>query len=74
MKVELYTRQGCHLCDDAYDLLKANGLEPMPIDIDTRPDLLSRYTNCVPVVVINDKVRFRGRIDPRLLTRLLETA
>ena len=74
MKVELYTRQGCHLCDDAYDLLRSHGLEPLQIDIDTRPELLSRYTNCVPVVVIDDKVRFRGRIDQRLLTRLLEAS
>ncbi|QDU56290.1 glutaredoxin family protein [Aeoliella mucimassa] len=71
MQVELYTRQGCHLCDDADRLLRSCGLDPVLIDIDQRPELLSKYTNCVPVVVIDGKVRFRGRIDRRLLERLL---
>jgi hypothetical protein len=34
--------------------------------------LLQRYTNCVPVIVIDGKERFRGRIDERLLRRLLQ--
>ncbi|WP_425398516.1 glutaredoxin family protein [Aeoliella sp.] len=74
MKFELYTRDGCHLCDDAHQLLRSRGVEPTLTDIDTRPDLLTKYNTCVPVVVVDGKVRFRGRIDPVLLDRLLQEA
>ncbi len=69
--VQLFTRQGCHLCDEVKALLLRFGLEPEEIDIDDDPALLQRYNECVPVVVIDGKERFRGRIDPRLLQRLL---
>lgn len=67
----LFTRQGCHLCDDALTLLRTHGLEPVVIDIDRDPNLRERYHVCVPVVVIDGKERFRGRVEPRLLKRLL---
>ncbi|MCO6045329.1 glutaredoxin family protein [Aeoliella sp. ICT_H6.2] len=72
MKFELYTRDGCHLCDDAHQLLRSHGIEPTLTDIDERPELLAKYNTCVPVVVVDGKVRFRGRIDPVLLERLLQ--
>jgi glutaredoxin len=71
MQVELYTRNGCHLCEDALDILRSYGLDPEVTDIDTRPDLLASYNKCVPVVVMDGKVRFRGRIERALLERLL---
>lgn len=69
--VILYTRIGCHLCDDAHELLVRHGLNPRLIDIDQQPELRAQYNVCVPVVVIDGKERFRGRIDERLLRRLL---
>jgi glutaredoxin len=69
--VILYTRAGCHLCDDALIILNRFGQEPQLIDIDTDPSLRERYTNCVPVVEIDGKERFRGRINEVLLARLL---
>ena len=71
-RVVLYTRQGCHLCDDAQALLVRHGLSPELIDIDRAPELRAQYNECVPVVEIDGKVRFRGRIDERLLKRLLQ--
>ena len=38
---------------------------------DNDPQLLAQYTDCVPVVLIDGKERFRGRIDEVLLRRLL---
>jgi glutaredoxin len=67
----LYTRRGCHLCDDARELLKRYGLAPRDVDIDADPMLRARYDTCVPVVEIDGRERFRGRIDERLLRRLL---
>ena len=67
----LYTRVGCHLCDDAYELLQRYGLAPQLIDVDSDPQLVERYGCCVPVVVLDGKVRFRGRVNEVLLRRLL---
>lgn len=69
--VIVYTRQGCHLCHEAIDLLQHHGLTPELVDIDTDPELRARYDDCVPVVVIDGRERFRGRVDERLLVRLL---
>jgi glutaredoxin len=67
----LYTRRGCHLCDDARELLERHGLAPREVDIDADPQLRARYDTCVPVVEIDGRERFRGRIEERLLRRLL---
>jgi hypothetical protein len=46
-------------------------LVPREIDIDQDPALVDRFDVCVPVVEIDGKVRFRGRVDELLLRRLL---
>jgi len=74
MNVVLYTRRGCHLCDEAKARLKAYGLTPSKVDIDADPALQARFNECVPVVEIDGKIRFRGRVDPVLLRRLLAGA
>ncbi len=71
MHVTLYTRQGCHLCDDALVLLRRYGLTPEIVDIDADPELRTQFNTCVPVVAMNGKVRFRGRVNEVLLQRLL---
>ena len=67
----IYSRPGCHLCDEAKAVLVRHGLDPREVNIDADPDLRAKYTACVPVVVIDGKERFRGRVDELLLTRLL---
>ena len=71
MQVVLYTRKGCHLCDDALAVLRRHGLSPQLIDIDSEAQWRERYNECVPVVEIDGKVRFRGRVNEMLLSRLL---
>jgi glutaredoxin len=71
-QVVLYSRQGCHLCDDAAALLRRHGLDFEVVDVDTDPVLRARYNECVPVVNIDGKERFRGRVDELLLRRLLD--
>lgn len=68
----LYTRKNCHLCDDALAVLARHGLRPTIVDIDRRPELLAEFGECVPVVEIDGKVRFRGRVNELLLRRLLK--
>jgi hypothetical protein len=73
--VVVYTRQGCHLCDEAIDLLQTYSRylpETIAIDIDDEPDLRERFNTCVPVVEIDSKIRFRGIVHEHLLRRLIE--
>lgn len=72
-RVVLYSRSGCHLCDVAEELLHAQGIQPVVIDVDADPKLVERFTTCVPVVEIDGKIRFRGRVDAVLLRRIIET-
>jgi glutaredoxin len=69
----LYTRKGCHLCDDAHAELVRHGLQPRVVDIDEDPEWKDRYTDCVPVVWIDGRERFRGRVNPVLLQRLIRS-
>lgn len=70
-QITLYTRQGCHLCDEAENLLRQFGLHPTCVDIDGNAELRERFTTCVPVVEIDGRIRFRGRVNPILLRRIL---
>jgi glutaredoxin len=70
--VVLYTRCGCHLCEEARAILIRRGLHPRLVDIDQDPELRRRYDLCVPVVEIDGRERFRGKVDERLLRRLLK--
>jgi glutaredoxin len=67
----LFTRAGCHLCDDARQVLEKHGLVPTCVDIDADVALRERFGTCVPVIEIDGRVRFRGRVEPVLLRRLL---
>lgn len=76
-RLVFYTRSGCHLCDDAKAILLRYATvlpEIEEVDIDTAPQLVERFGECVPVVEIDGRVRFRGRVNEVLLRRLLEGA
>ena len=72
--VVLYTRPGCHLCEDALALLHRyrRFLPPIQLrNIDDDPDLQERFGTCIPVVEIDGRVRFRGRVNEVLLRRMI---
>ncbi len=71
LKVIIYTRTGCHLCDDAIELVRQQQVQPTLIDIDADPQLRERFNVCVPVVEIEGKIRFRGKVDTVLLRRTI---
>jgi glutaredoxin len=72
VKVVIYTREGCHLCEEAHEMLCEYGLAPTLIDVDADPRLREQFDTCVPVVEIDGKIRFRGRVDRMLLRRILQ--
>ncbi len=71
IEVVLYTRKECHLCEEALKVLKRFDIEPKLVDIDEHPDKLAEYNECVPVVEIDGRVHFRGKINEVLLRRIL---
>ncbi len=76
VRVMMYTRDGCCLCDQAWELLKQSqtryGFVLEAKNVDDSADLVREYGSCVPVVTINGRVRFRGRVNEVLLMRLLD--
>jgi glutaredoxin len=74
--VTLYTRAGCHLCDDAHALLQQEQrryrFQLQLVDIDTSRELVQQHGESVPVIHVDGKLRFRGGVNRLLLRRLLD--
>ena len=75
LRVILYTRRGCHLCEHAWQLLldaqQRFGCALETVDVDSDPRLAALYGEQVPVVAVGGKVRFRGVVNRVLLARVL---
>jgi glutaredoxin len=76
-QVVLYTRPGCHLCDDTKRQLNiaANklGFSVNEINIEDDPALRIRYSQDVPVVTVQGQEAFRHCFDGVKLRKLLTT-
>ncbi len=71
----LYTRDNCPLCDEAKGILRSYSRwlpASVEVDINEDPELFEQFTNCVPVIQIDGRVRFRGQVSETLLRRLIE--
>jgi hypothetical protein len=68
MHVVLYSRAGCHLCDEARAVLLAeqarSPFELEEIDIEGTDDLLREYGVRVPVVEVDGVEAFEYTVDP----------
>jgi hypothetical protein len=73
--VVLVTRVGCHLCDDARavvaDVCARTGVTWVEHDVDSLPDLRDRFTDLVPVVLVDGEEQARYVVDARRLARAL---
>lgn len=67
-KVQIYSRHGCHLCEDALSTLKLLqkelNFEIEEIFIDGDPDLEKKFGEQVPVIQIDHKQHDFYRVDP----------
>jgi len=76
--VTLYTRPGCHLCDEAKQAMLAARCEEQytlrEINIDLDPDLARRYGWDIPVVLIDGVETFKHRLAPSEFKRELRRA
>jgi len=74
-RIRLYGKPGCHLCEQAEELLEDLGrehpLSVQAIDITSDPALFERYRYEIPVVVLEDGRSVFGRIAMSDLRTLL---
>jgi glutaredoxin len=66
LKVVVYSRPGCHLCDEAKQIIAAAGHADEytldEINIESDPDLINRYQHDIPVITINGIETFKHRL------------
>jgi predicted thioredoxin/glutaredoxin len=69
--VVLVTRKGCHLCEQALDLLRELGHEPELADVDADDRLHDLYDWRVPVVLVEGRLVAEGKLERAALERAL---
>lgn len=76
-RVVLYTREGCHLCDNARDLVRdvcaGEGVAWREVDIDSDALVRARLSDLTPVVEVDGVQVGYWRIRPELVRLALET-
>ena len=74
--VTLYTKPGCHLCDDAREALqRVQKLHPFSLEavnIQDDPSLLAEYGEQIPVIFLNGTYLFEYAVDEARLRELLK--
>jgi glutaredoxin len=74
-RVTVYSKPGCHLCEDAAAIVEAVcaelGVGWTEIDITTDPELFRRYGEQIPVTLIDGKQHDFWRVDPARLRKAL---
>lgn len=75
LEVTLYTRPGCHLCEEAKSLIAPLiaefGARLCEVNIDSDPKLQERYNVDVPVIFLGRRKIAKHRVDPVQFKRLL---
>lgn len=71
MHLELISRKGCHLCEEAASALLASGHSYEERDVDADAELLRLYDFRVPVLLANGRVVLEGRLDRERLAAAL---
>jgi glutaredoxin len=79
VQLTIYSRPGCHLCDDMKGVVErvartaaaATPITVEEIDITTDPALETRYGAEIPVLLIDGKKAAKFRVTEEALTRWL---
>ncbi|WP_034383551.1 glutaredoxin family protein [Deinococcus sp. YIM 77859] len=66
----LYTRVGCHLCEQAEAQLQALEYRYQPVDVDGAPELRARFGDDVPVLALGERVLLKGVLGRARLSAL----
>ena len=74
-RVRLYSKPGCHLCDDARAVVERVcadlGTSYDEVDITTSPELMSAYADQIPVTFVDGRQHDFWRVDEARLRRAL---
>ncbi|MEN1679785.1 MAG: glutaredoxin domain-containing protein [Planctomycetota bacterium] len=70
--VVVYTEPGCACSASAIELLRDEGVEPSIVMLEDHPDVRREHGAATPIVSIDGRVRFFGRVDAVLLKRILK--
>jgi glutaredoxin len=65
----MYSRPGCHLCDDARVVLLRVGEPFEEVDIESDDELLKRYLERIPVIALDGEELYDFFIDEQDLRR-----
>ena len=75
VQVVIYSRPGCHLCDEAKAAILSAGCSDQftleEINIESDEELLRKYKYDIPVIAINGVETFMHRVDPRDFIRAI---
>lgn len=75
-RVTLYSRPGCHLCEDARAVIERVcaelGEEYVEISIDDDPALRARYGEEIPVTLVDGRQHDFWRVDEQRLRSALQ--
>jgi glutaredoxin len=76
IQIEIYSRPGCHLCDEAKAVIepftRRYRIDLRVTDVDSDEALRQAYGSDIPVVMINGKEAFRHRVDADSLERKIK--
>jgi glutaredoxin len=72
-QITLYSKPGCHLCEDAkealFSLKDEYEVSLQEVNINDDPAIFEQYKYTIPVMVIDEKIVLEARIDARKLRR-----
>jgi len=73
--VIIYSRPGCHLCDEAKAAITSAGCSDRftleEVNIESDEELLRKYKYDIPVIAIDDVETFIHRVDPQDFIRVI---
>ena len=74
-RVIIYSRPGCHLCDEAKAAIQNAGCSERftleEINIESDAELLRKYKYDIPVILIDGVEAFRHRVDVKEFIRVI---
>jgi glutaredoxin len=74
--VIVYSRPGCHLCDEAKLAIQRSGLQDRfifeEVNIESDRELLRKYQYDIPVVTLDGREIFRHRVNTDEFKRLIQ--
>lgn len=72
MKIVVYSKENCCLCDEAKDILRELQVEWEEVDIYKNEQWLERYQLMIPVIEIDGEIVAYGRIHKDVIRKRLQ--